>query len=705
MKRMLTGLLACLLLASPTATTRGQTPKELDQTARWTAGPQNADGGFPATPGGPSSLGSTGSSIRILKYTGGSIPNVLGAIRFVKSCVDPETGGFAQTPGGKADVATTASGLMAFLELKINDPLVVDRAVAFLSENAKTFEEVRIAVAGLEAVGKTSPSAPKWEALVREGRNGDGTWGRGVSAAKDTGGKAVALLRLGVELDQKDAILKSLRDAQRPDGVWNGDKDAPDLASSYRIMRYFHMVKASPDLERLGRFLASCRHPEGGYALEPGGEPSLSATYFATIMLLWSRQLSGLPALVETAGFQPLFNGQDLTGWEGNLELWSARDGAIVGSSPGIKRNEFLATRASFGDFVFKANFRIKEGTGNSGIQFRSVRVPGTEMSGYQADLGENYWGCLYDESRRNKVLEQASPAALRTLNKVGWNQYVIDAKGADVRLALNGVTSVSYHEDDPGIARSGQFALQIHSGGPMEVTFQDLYVQTVPSPDASASDVPGFHLRTVETSTGPRKYTLYLPTGYDGKKTFPVALFLHGSGERGEDGVKPAQVGLGPAILKSPEAFPVIAVFPQARTTWAAGSEDSKAALAALDDVLKSLKADPDRVVLTGLSMGGRGSWELAAAEPERWAAVVPICGMGQPDSAGAIHKLPIWVFVGDADRDATVLNSRAMVEAITGRGGNPRYTEYRGVGHNSWDRAYNHPALAEWILSQVRR
>lgn len=703
MNRTLRGLAVCLFFVVTAA--RGQTPRELEQTARSVAGQQNADGGFAAKAGAPSSLGATGSSIRILKYTGGSIRDVLGAIRYVKSCVDADSGGFAQTPGGKADVGTTASGLMALRELKISDPAIIDHAVGFLSENARTFEEVRIAVAGLEAVGKSSPSAPKWEAMIREGRNTEGTWGQGLSAARDTGGKAVALLRLGVELDHKDAIVKALRESQRPDGTWSGEKDAPDLGASYRIMRYFFMANESPDLERLRGYLAGCRQTDGMYAMESGGEPNLGATYFASIMLLWSRLLSGEPALVETAGFQPLFDGKDLTGWEGEQNLWSARDGAIFGTSPGIPRNQFLATDAAFGDFVFKAMFRVKGGLGNTGIQFRSVRVPGTEMSGYQADLGENYWGCLYDESRRNKVLTQASPAALKALRKDGWNQYVIDAKGADIRLALNGATSVSYKEDDPAIARSGRFALQIHSGGPMEVAFKDLYVQKVPTPDASDSDTPGFHLRTLETAAGPRKYTLYLPPGYDGKKTFPVVLFLHGSGERGEDGVKSAQVGLGPAILNTPDAYPVIAIFPQARTTWAAGSDDAKAALAVLDDVLKSTKADPDRVTLTGLSMGGRGTWELAAAEPRRWAAVAPICGMGQPGSAEAIRRLPVWAIVGDADRDATVLNSREMVEAIKTLGGSPRYTEYRGVGHNSWDRAYNNPALADWILSQSRR
>src|SRR5262249_53003423 len=163
---------------------------------------------------------------------------------------------------------------------------------------------------------------------------------------------------------------------------------------------------------------------------------------------------------------------------------------------------------------------------------------------------------------------------------------------------------------------------------GPMEVAFKDVYIQPLPRPAEDTSDTPGFHLRTVKTGQGDgeRKYTVYLPTGYDGKTTFPVALFLHGSGERGNDGITSAQVGLGAAIFGHPADYPLIAVFPQAEKTWQADSDDARAALAALDDVLKTFKADRDRVILTGLSMGGAGTWSIAAANAERFAAIVPI-------------------------------------------------------------------------------
>ena len=110
-------------------------------------------------------------------------------------------------------------------------------------------------------------------------------------------------------------------------------------------------------------------------------------------------------------------------------------------------------------------------------------------MSGYQADIGEGYWGCLYDESRRNRVLVQASPKALEALNKTGWNQYVIRAMGDQITLSLNGVTSVDYREADPEIARDGKIAVQIHAGGPMEVQFKDILIQALPDPDRRRRD------------------------------------------------------------------------------------------------------------------------------------------------------------------------------------------------------------------------
>jgi predicted peptidase len=275
---------------------------------------------------------------------------------------------------------------------------------------------------------------------------------------------------------------------------------------------------------------------------------------------------------------------------------------------------------------------------------------------------------------------------------------------GRKIVLTLNGVTSVTYVEPDESIARSGRIALQIHAGAPMVVQFKDILIQELPEPTVGRPAEPGFHLRTVKTDSGERKYTVSLPPGYDGTKEFPVVLFLHGAGERGDDGVISGQVGLGAAVFGRPEKYPFIGVYPQAKKTWKGGSEDSNAAIAALDDVLANFKADRKRVLLTGLSMGGAGSWDLAATQPERFVAVVPICGRGQVETASKMKSLPVWVLVGDADRKETVLNCRAMIEALRAAGSTKAHeTEYRGVPHNSWDRAYNDPALIKWMLGHL--
>lgn len=178
--------------------------------------------------------------------------------------------------------------------------------------------------------------------------------------------------------------------------------------------------------------------------------------------------------------FVALFDGKSLEGWEGNATLWSAKDGMLVGDSPGISANEFLCTRREYGDFELRLEFRLRDGVGNSGVQFRTKRLPNTtEVSGYQADIGQGYWGCLYDESRRKRVLAQAPEAGLaKVLKKADWNSYVIRAKGKQITMQLNGLTTVNFIETDAGIDVRGIIAVQIHSGGPMRIEFRNLRIR-----------------------------------------------------------------------------------------------------------------------------------------------------------------------------------------------------------------------------------
>jgi len=705
MKHPLAFLLAGLLLASPAL---AQTPAELSGTGAYVAGFQNPDGGFSPKAGQGSTLGATSSAIRTLGYVGGSIRDVAGSIAYVKSCFDPRSGGFASTPGGKPDVGTTAIGLMAVGALRLDPAPYAQGAIGYFSQNAREFEQIRIAVAGLEAIKATSPDFARWTDVVNFNRNPDGTYGQGAGVPRATGSAAAALLRMGVKLEdaQKSAIVAALRAGQKADGGWSEGDGPSDLGTSYRIMRALFMMKEKPDLSRLRGYLARHRRSDGGYGPTPGAASDPGATYSCSIMGYWARLLDGGPAIVETAGFAPLFNGKDLQGWEGDSSLWSARDGMLVGDSPGIKLNNFLATEASHGDFILKFSVRLVGDAGNSGVQFRSVRVPGHEMSGYQADIGPGYWGSLYDESRRNKALTTPTPKVLEGLRKGDWNHITVRAMGPEITLTLNEATSAKYVEADPAIAREGKIAVQIHAGGPMRVEFKDIYIQALPTPprDEDAKKA-GFHLRTITTPAGPRKYMVHVPAGYDGSKPVPAVLFLHGSGERGDDGIKGGQIGLGAAVLAHPGRFPAIVVLPQAAKTWAADSDDARAALSALDDVMATYKIDPKRVALTGLSMGGAGTWSIASAHPEKFSALVPICGRGSPEMARTLKGLPIWTVVGDLDGEATVRNAREMSQALRDAGGPVRQTEYRSVGHNSWDRAYDDPALIDWLLSQERK
>ena len=183
-----------------------------------------------------------------------------------------------------------------------------------------------------------------------------------------------------------------------------------------------------------------------------------------------------------------LFDGHTLAGWEGDTPtMWRVEDGAIVGGSLSktVPKNDFLATTKRYGNFVLRLQFKLA-GTGfvNAGVQFRSERLrePAHEMTGYQADLGEKFWGSLYDESRRNRVLLGPDQTQMAALVKAGdWNDYEIRAEGRRIRLTLNGRQTVDYTEDDPAIPLSGLIALQIHGGGKAQVSYRNITIVELP--------------------------------------------------------------------------------------------------------------------------------------------------------------------------------------------------------------------------------
>jgi thiol-disulfide isomerase/thioredoxin/predicted esterase len=202
-------------------------------------------------------------------------------------------------------------------------------------------------------------------------------------------------------------------------------------------------------------------------------------------------------------------------------------------------------------------------------------------------------------------------------------------------------------------------------------------------------------------------RYGVFIPRSYDGSKPFPAILFLHGAGSRGSDGARHMQHGLAKAIRHRKEDFPFIVIFPQAREgeSWIAGSAGGKRAIAILNRLQTDYCIDANRISLSGLSMGGEGTWSLAAADPGRWAAMVPICHGSDPKSADRLKAVPCWCFHGDADKVIPIQRSREMIQAIRDAGGRPLYHEFSGVDHDSCaDRAYAMPELFEWMLLQNR-
>lgn len=231
-----------------------------------------------------------------------------------------------------------------------------------------------------------------------------------------------------------------------------------------------------------------------------------------------------------------------------------------------------------------------------------------------------------------------------------------------------------------------------------------------------NASSETRFLNRTVTSDGVAYRYVVSVPADWNVDRSWPIVLFLHGSNERGEDGIVQSYVGLALVVRKYPERFPAIVVMPQCRrgVDWKSPAMEAQS-LAALNASMKEFRGDPRRVFLTGFSMGGYGTWSIAAKYPNRFAAIVVVCGGIQWPTppritkeepyeaiAGKVAGIPTWVFHGNADRNVLVTESREMVKLLRDLRADVRYTEYDGVAHESWDRAYSEPELPIWLFSK---
>ena len=228
-----------------------------------------------------------------------------------------------------------------------------------------------------------------------------------------------------------------------------------------------------------------------------------------------------------------------------------------------------------------------------------------------------------------------------------------------------------------------------------------------------------GFIRKTLKLADGTERiYQVWVPLPYTADKKWPVILFLHGAGERGTDGEKVLIQGLPKEIKKRGGQFDFLVVMPQCASFeidksapppppgerpkrkggWQGAEEET--AMAALHATLKEYACDADRVYLTGLSLGGFGSFAFALKYPKEFAAVVPICGGGPPERMAEIRDLPIWIWHGDADKTVPVDNSRRIAAAlVAAKAAELRYTEVPGVGHNSWDTTYADDNVWKWL------
>ena len=260
-----------------------------------------------------------------------------------------------------------------------------------------------------------------------------------------------------------------------------------------------------------------------------------------------------------------------------------------------------------------------------------------------------------------------------------------------------------------------------------MRLLLLGIALSLLPVPAASAADgriLP----RTTELDGRSYTWQVFVPAAVlSGEETSPaVILFLHGAGQTGSDGVRQTEIGL-PAVLRERPDFPALVVMPQTpRGAWWGTPEIERMALAALDATSAEFGGDPERTYLTGLSLGGYGTWALAYRHPERFAALVPVCGgittrrtripvpdwhpsATHPDdpwaeTARVVVDIPVWLFHGGEDRRVPTEESRRMVAALEAAGAQPKYTEYPGVGHDSWVAAYREEGLYEWLFSQRR-
>jgi prenyltransferase beta subunit len=235
------------------------------------------------------SLRTTRTAIKTFRLLGGQLPNRDAVIRYLRACHDPTSGGFCDRPGTKPDAISTAVGLMILCELKLPVEPYLEAGLKFMNGKTEDFEEIRMVAPALEQLGRRVPRVDAWLATIDRARNADGSYGRAPGLARTTALYVMAQLRLGGEPESSAAVLKILREGQREDGGFGGDRPGgSDLEACYRVVRAITRLGAMPDRPEKSRtFIAACRNADGGFGVRPGQPSSLHGTYYATIVRHW----------------------------------------------------------------------------------------------------------------------------------------------------------------------------------------------------------------------------------------------------------------------------------------------------------------------------------------------------------------------------------------------------------------------------------
>jgi predicted peptidase len=240
----------------------------------------------------------------------------------------------------------------------------------------------------------------------------------------------------------------------------------------------------------------------------------------------------------------------------------------------------------------------------------------------------------------------------------------------------------------------------------------------TLPLQQTFAADFDAYEKHVFEHDGGKLNYRMMPPAKIEAGQKYPLVLFLHGAGERGNDNEAQLRHGAGDFASEALRSkYPAFVVAPQCPSEekwvdapWSGTSHDMPSkpsdslglTMALVEKMIEEKPIDTNRIYVTGLSMGGFGTWDLMARWPDRIAAAIPVCGGADTQTAERIKHIPVWVFHGDQDTAVKPQRSQDMVAALKDAGGSPKYTEYEGVGHDSWSRTYSNPEVYQWLFDQ---